>query len=282
MTTALDTIALEMLALGHRLNSRFDGELFRAITESAGAKLWEAVRHDEGAETLLRSYLRLVVEASGMGCLTRDAGGAHRNLLSLMLLDVVPDRLAELAPNQRPHALAFAWNLGEGLLAEAPWMNRYAAAMCADLPSVQGLGLRLESVLEPVLAPRAPSRWVGPHTVKVLDTRSAKDDFLPGAMHLAAPAVVCLHDRRAPRVHLGVMLDHGGRSALLGVTPCLGGMVPDAALPAVEFSANAVKIGEKSVALPWLRAPRDQLVTSTGFVLATSADSQRLWIVDSP
>jgi hypothetical protein len=282
VTAALDALVPEMLALGHRLNSRFDGALFRAVAEGPAAKLWHKVQYGDGADVLVRSYLRLVVEATGMGCLARDPGGAHRNLLSLALLDLVPEQLAELAPAARPHALAFVWNLGEGLLGEPVWMNRYAAAMCADLKGLQSLGLRLESVLEPVLAPRAPSRWQGPFTVKILDTRAVRDDFLPGAMHLAAPSVVCLHDRRTPRVHLGVMLEHGGRSAPLGLTPCLGATLTEGVTPAVEFTPNAATIGGKPVSLPWLRAPRDQLVTSTGFVLATSADSQRLWVIDTP
>ncbi|MFO0650806.1 MAG: hypothetical protein U0326_31570 [Polyangiales bacterium] len=282
MSTPLDALVPEMLTLGHQLNSRFDGALFRTIAEGAAAKLWAHVEGSEGDETLLRSYLRLVVEATGMGCLAKDPGGAHRNLLSLALLDLAPENLAAFPPGVRPHVLAFLWNVGEGLLAEPAWMNRYAAAMCADVTDLNALSYKLEAVLEPVLAPRAPSRWAGPHTVKVLDPRSVRDDFLPGAMHLAAPSVVCLHDRRAPKVHLGVMLDHGGRSAILGMTPCLGGTVPETAIPAVEFTPNAVKIADRAVALPWLRAPRDQLVTATGFVLATAVDSQRLWVIDTP
>lgn len=282
MSGELDTLVPSMLELGQRLNARFDGTLFQSVAESAAATLWARVEGSPGDQTLLRSYLRLVVEATGMGCLVRDPSGAHRNLLSLLLVDVVPARLGELDPVMRPYVLAHVWNLGEGLLGEPVWMNRYAAAMCSDLTDLRALSSRLEAVLGPVLATRPPARWGGPHSVKVLDTRSVRDDFLPGAMHLAAPSVACLHDRRTPRVHIGVMLEHGGRSSLLGLTPCLGATLTEGATPEVEFSPNSVAIGDRAVALPWLRTPRDRLVTGTGFVLATSVDSQRVWVVDTP
>ncbi len=282
MSGELDALVPSMLELGQRLNARFDGALFQSIAASAAATLWERVEGSPGDQTLLRSYLRLVVEATGMGCLVRDPTGAHRNLLSLMLVDVVPPRLGELDPVMRPYVLAHVWNLSEGLLGEPVWMNRYAAAMCADLTDLRALSARLEAVLGPVLAPRPPSRWAGPHAVKVLDTRAVRDDFLPGAMHLAAPSVVCLHDRRTPRAQIGVMLEHGGRSTLLGLTPCLGGSLTEGSTPVVEFAPNQVTVGDRAVALPWLRAPRDRLVTGTGFVLATAVDSQRVWVVDTP
>jgi hypothetical protein len=50
----------------------------------------------------------------------------------------------------------------------------------------------------------------------------------------------------------------------------------------VAFAHNAVEIAGRAVPLPWLRAPHDTLVTAAGFVLASAADSQRLWVIDTP
>lgn len=282
MTSPLDALVPAMVTLGHQLNSRFDADLFRTVATIAGEELWTSIAPAPDAEVVLRSYLRLVVEAVGIGCVTLDPSRAHRNLLSLMLVERVPALLASVPAGRRAHCLAAVWNLGEGLLAEPAWMNRYAAALCADLADLTALAAHLEAVLEPVLAARPPSQWTGPSTVRVLDTRPLRDDFLPGAMHLAAPSVVCLHDRRLPRTHVGVLLDHGGKSALLGLTPCMGANLHEVPTAAVEFAPNAVKINDRAVALPWLRTPHERLVTATGFVLASSVDSQRLWVIDTP
>lgn len=277
-----DALLDEMTAVGQRQHSRFDAAAFRVVAADATARLWEQTRDAPNADPVLRSYLRLLVEAVGMGCMARDPSGAHANLLSLLFADRVPTLLAAVAPERRPAALADAWNLGEGLLSEPAWMNRYAAALCTRLADLHDLSAHLEAVLAPVLAPRPPSTWKGPSTVRVLDARGVREDFLPGAMHLAAPSVVCVHDRRTPRSQLGLFLDYGGRSSLLGATPCLGANLREGALPPVSFGRNAVDIAGRAVDLPWLRAPQETLVTTAGFVLATALDSQRLWVIDTP
>lgn len=272
----------ELEALGLQHHSRFDAGQFRAIGGGAAARLWERTRDAPGAELALCSYLRLLSEAVGMGCTTRDPAGAHRSLLSLLFTDLVPALLPEVAPERRAHALAEAWNLGEGLLAEPAWMNRYAAAMCADLPRLADLAQHLAAVLSPVLAPRPPSQWQGAGTVKVLDARSVRDDFLPGAMHLAAPSVACVHDRRTPRSQLGVFLDYEGRSALLGPAPCPGMNLHEGNPVAAAFASDSVEVRGRRFAVPFLRAPSETLVTAAGFVLACAPDSQRIWVVDIP
>ncbi|MDB4932414.1 MAG: hypothetical protein JWM10_4898 [Myxococcaceae bacterium] len=278
----IDALLDEMAALGREQHSRFDAAAFRAIGADAAGLLWAETRDAPGAEVVLRSYLRLLAEAVGMGCAARDPSGAHANLLSLLFAELVPVLLPAVAPARRPRALADAWNLGEGLLSEPAWMNRYAAALCAPVASLDDFPAHLAAVLAPALAPRPASGWLGPSTVRVLDARSVRDDFLPGAMHLAAPSVVCVHDRRAPRSQLGLFLDYAGQSSLLGPTPCLGANLREGALPPVAFARNAAEIAGRAVPLPWLRAPQDTLVTAAGFVLATSADSQRLWVIDTP
>ena len=52
--------------------------------------------------------------------------------------------------------------------------------------------------------------------------------------------------------------------------------------PKYEGKITAVKINDRAVALPWLQAPHEKLVTATGFVLAAAVDSQRVWVIDTP
>jgi len=279
---AIAHIVTDMAALGRRNSSRFDAARFHELAATRGAQLWQQVGGDPHGVAVLRSYLRLVAEAVGMGCLVEDARGMQRDLLSDLLVSQVPARLGSIAPERRVPCLALLWNLGEGLLQEPAWLNRFAMAFAGDARDLLALPAHLASVLEPVLVPMASSQWAGPCALQVLDPRPLADSFLPGAMHLAAPAVVCVHDRRRAELQLGVLLEHGGRSRLLGATPCLGTTVHEGARPAVTFTPGNLAIGTHRVALGWLREPLEKLVTATGFVLASAVDSQRLWIVDTP
>jgi hypothetical protein len=276
----LEPIAAELAAIGRRSSARFDAARFHALVATCGRPLWQQIAGDPHATLVLRSYLRLVAEAVGMGCLAHD--GVQRDLLSELLVGQVPARLARVAPERRAACLASLWNLGEALLDEPPWLNCFAVTFAGEADDLLALPAHLAAVLEPVLVPPPPSQWVGPCALAVLDPRPLADSFLPGAMHLAAPAVVCVHDRRHDDTQVGVLLAHGGQSRLLGATPCLGATAHDGGHPAVAFTPGHLAVGAHRVALGWLREPLEQLVTATGFVLASAIDSQRLWIVDAP
>ena len=95
-------------------------------------------------------------------------------------------------------------------------------------------------------------------------------------MHLAAPAVVCVHDRRAA-VQLGVLLrpQRNGGALLLGATPCLG----------IGDGAAGVPVPEKATAqvaaAAGLSDEQARIATRGGFVLLSSPLSQRLWAVEA-
>jgi hypothetical protein len=282
VTEEFERIAAEVAAHGRRASSRFDAARFQAVAAGRGRVLWLQLTGEPHGAAVLRSYLRLVAEASAMGCLVEDPRGGQRDFLSELLVSLIPERLVDVAPERRAPCLAALWNLGEGMLQEPVWLNRFAIAFTGEVADLLALPDHLAAVLEPVLVPRPPSQWLGPCTLQVLDPRPIADGFLPGAMHLAAPPLVCVHDRRRAGAQLGVLLEHGGRSRLLGATPCLGTTVQDGARPAVTFAPGQLAVGGHEVALGWLREPLEKLVTSTGFVLASAVDSQRLWVVDTP
>ena len=278
----IDEIAAEMAAHGRRTSSRFDAARFQAIAGTQGRQLWQQIEGERRALAVVRSYLRLVAEAVGMGCLVEDAGGRQRDVLSELLAVQVPARLSQVPAGRRAACLAMLWNLGEGMLQEPAWLNRFAIAFAGDAESLLALPEHVATVLEPVLVPPPPSQWAGPCALAVLDLRRAQERFLPGEMHLAAPSVVCVHDRRQPDTQLGVLLGRGGRSRVLGATPCLGATVQEGARPAVTLGDGQLAVGKLTVALGWLREPLEKLVTATGFVVASASDSQRLWVVDTP
>lgn len=277
---------------GRRLHARWDPELFHALAEGPARALWGALRAAPDAPRALDAYLRLVAEGIGLGlldtpqCLALLGRAAPLatppSLLARLLVLVAPAQLATVPPGERVAALARLWNLGEGLLAEPPWLHRYVAAALADHATLHDLDAALVRVLGPALAPAPPSSWRGPFALQVLDVAAAHEEFLPGAMHLAAPSVLCVHDRRVPALHAGVLLRRGGASALMGLTPCLGEGPSDARVPPPPVSERGVTIHGQVVPLPRLGRVHAAAMAPSGFYVAAAVDSQRLWIVESP
>jgi hypothetical protein len=252
--------------------------------------LWDrlAARPHGSDGATFSAYLSLLREAVGAQYLGRagDAAGdvapPWACFLEFCLLKLVPGALADEPAEERVRLLATAWNIGEGLLREPAWLDHYVVAYAAGLPRVGDVESFVLRVLGPVLEPSSPASWGGPFGLVVLDTRTAHDPFLPGEMHLAAPAVLCVRDRRDPGVHLSILLRRGAGSRILGLSPPLGDYAEGRPAPAVTFSDGRVRIGEHRVDVPLLGAPYRVATAGTGFVVASAPDSQRLWIVESP
>jgi hypothetical protein len=240
---------------------------------------WDALLEGPGAAVAMnteprthRAYLKMLTEALGLGLL--DGG-----ILDLLLVRLAPAHLAIVPEVERVPFLARMWNLGEGLAAQPTWLGRYAAAALGGLTDLTRVEEELVRVLEPALVPSRTSRFMGPFSLRVLDTRSTDDEFLPGDMHLAAPSVVCVHDRRRP-IQLGLLL-RPQASQLLGAGPCLGRIEGEDG-PAAHIWPGTVRFGPSTVALPSLTHLQHALTTRGGFLVASALDSQRLWIVDGP
>ncbi len=277
-------------AEGARRFARWDDALYRDLCEGPARRLWKRLAQRPGGAAVLDAYLAFAVEAIGLGyidragfdALTGEDGGAAPNLIALFWIKKIPRKLARLDPEAQIALLARTWNLGEGLLGEAPWLNRYVTAALHGIDPLADLEAELTRVLEPALAVRAPSAFGGPFAVTTLDASDLDDRFLPGEMHLAAPAVLCVHDRRRPGVSAGVFLRPGGESGFLSLARCLGRSGGEQGVPEVELLANRVRIGDKSVALPLLGRGHLAIAARAGFCVASAVDSQRLWVVESP
>lgn len=209
-------------------------------------------------------------------------GPPWSSFLALCLVHLVPCSLSKVPDQQRLPLLAKIWNLGEGLLREPAWVDRFVTANAVSLPSLESVESFLVQTLEPALAPAKPSQWKGPFALTILDARSSDDDFLPGSMHLAAPAILCVHDRRRTDVRLAVFLQTQRRSRILGLTACLGEYPGLAGHLPFRLAPHQLEVGGHRVGLPFLRWAHAHVAANTGFVAVSAVDSQRLWIVESP
>jgi hypothetical protein len=269
---------------GPRRFARWDADLFEAVVAGPAAALRAALGGQPDAAACLAAYLRLAQQGIGAGAVRRaraEAGG-WASFLERCLVELVPALLPGVPGGQRVPLLVKVWNLGEGLLREPPWLDRYVTARAAALTDLTRLEDFLMRTLDPVLSPAPPSAWRGPFAVAVLDLRPLNDDFLPGALTLAGPTLLQVSDRRLPDLHAAVLLRAGGRSELLGLMSDLGSYAEPEGPPAVELYDGRVLVGGKVVEVPSLRDCHGYAVARAGFVAACAVDSQRLWIVESP
>lgn len=150
-----------------------------------------------------------------------------------------------------------------------------------SLDRLDDLADRLTAILEPVLAPPRRSKWAGPHRVDLIDTRQYDSDFLPGEMCLADPCLVSIKDRRRD-VRLGLQLESGGKSAVIGaIDPADRSLQVESEPIAVEFQAELLAVKAVRARLPFLRRVFTHLATTSGFVVASAVDSQRIWLVEA-
>jgi hypothetical protein len=219
----------------------------------------------------------------GTGALKQVAPGTAgwSNFLERLLVELVPAQLPLVAAAKRLAVLVQVWNLGEGLLREPAWVDRYVNACSATLKRLDQLEAFLVHALEPVLAAPPPAAWSGKTRVSVLDLRPVHAEFLPGRLRLAAPTVLCVEDRRRPELQIGVLLRRDSRSEPLGVLPGLGEYAEPGPLPEVSFADGGATVAAHAVPLPAFRRCQSFAVARAGYVVASAPDSQRLWVIES-
>ena len=130
---------------------------------------------------------------------------------------------------------------------------------------------RLQILID-VLQPLTLSDWI----------EDQGDISEPGEpLHLAAPNVLCVQDRRLSGLQIGVLLRPQRRSETLGLTQGLVPYVETGEAPTVTFEDQRIKVNGQPVTLPFLRRCAHHAVARAGFVAACAIDSQRLWIVEA-
>jgi hypothetical protein len=286
-TSPTDTLASRSALLreeGRRRFAFWNAELFDAYVTGPATALSDHMHKQADEPDVVAGYLQLVQEGIGGACLrqAKSAALGWTNFLEFCLVQAVPALLPQTGVGKRLPLLVKIWNLGEGLLREPSWLDRYVTARAGELADLAEIESFLVHTLEPVLKPVASATWTGPFAVTVHDLRPIHDEFLPGTLRLAAPTVVCVTDRRKPGLEVGMLLQPGRKSELLGVTTGLGAYDERGALPPIHFQDGHVTINKTDVPLPFLRRCRAHVTARNGFVVACAADSQCLWIVESP
>ena len=280
--TKMDKLALDHLRQlaeeGPRRFSDWDAALFaaycRTFLPSVHARL------SKYGERTYVAVAAMVQQGIGEGYLKADPEANPLNFLEHCLRGWLPEVLSRRPAEEHLRLLARVWNLGEGLLREPGWVNAYVMSRIGELCGDAGPEDFLVGVLRPLMEPAPPARWEAPYRVTMLSLRPTDDEFLPGEMHLAAPAVLVVSDRRRP-VQLGVHLKREGQSVVLGAFGPTSAFADDRSGVPVVWEVGRARIGEETVALPLLAVPFQWTLVPAGYLVASDVDSQKLWIVES-
>lgn len=270
---------------------------FRALVEGPGRAVARALQAAPDRGATLDAYLRLLAEGVGAGMLdpAPGAGGAATRVL----LELAPRDLPRIPAGSRVAALARAWNLVEGVAAQAAWLQAWVAGGADELRSLESLPEDLVAILDLGRAEPGGACWGAARLGAVLDPRGHDEDFLPGRIHLSQATLACVHDRIRPDVHLSVGLRRGGRSRFLGVGPCRDGS-RSVSQVRLRFQEDAVRIREPVDVHPCVPAPEDpadfresvvdaprfgawhsHYASAAGFLVMSAEDSQRVWVVEA-
>jgi hypothetical protein len=267
----------EWNAIGERGASQFSNwnrSLFNDYCETIVAPL---AAHEP---TLAVNFAETLREAIGCGYVSTSLASPAKNLLEEVVRTWLPEQLVQHSAKKRLTALAKAWNLLEGLLREPAWVNAYVMARVRELTHDTQLDDFLVSVLTPLFEPAGVADWHGPFRVTMLSLRPCHNDFLPGEMHLVAPTVLAINDRRNDQA-CGVILRKKGQSELAGA---FGETQPYSEPPPTvtpHWTGGELSIGHEKIALNFFPGAYRWMHTRSGFVIANAINSQKLWIIES-
>lgn len=261
-----------------RRYSRWSTLAWRLACEGPALRLWDGLSGDAPSTAIFESYLLLLREGIGFQYLSaEDVVTPGGTFLATALCDVAPRLLPKAPPAARAAGLAQLWNAGEKLLEKPLWLNRYLSVRLSELTDLATFPAFLERVLEEGLEAGTPAAWTGAYRPTIVDPSRFDRAFLPGEMHLATSAVVCVHDRRRPGRHAALLLRKTAKGGPipLGATPCLGrDGAPAPYSPTGPAYRNALSASGLTEILGWA-------AVRTGFLLYTTPLSQRLWVVEA-
>ena len=259
--------------------SNWDASLFEKWVEGPISTLLAHLQQGDELNPsqvqIFQSYLSLVQAA-----LWQSATKGMPRFIEHCLWHLIPQQLSQLPPAQQAPLLAKVWNLAEGLAHEPLWVEQYVLSRIGELHDLTVLDTFLIELLTPILTTPSPAQFKPPFQHTILNARPLEQDFLPGPMHLAAPSVVCIKDRFRP-IYLALLLERKNRSRLLGPLTELGKYQQDVnRLPIADFFEQFVNLNNYKIPLPLLAHVESSLLSIGGFLIASSVDSQRLWVVE--
>lgn len=247
-----------------------------------GERLWQALQNEplERRRGTMAAFLRLLQEGIGLGYLG-DCGTRPRGLLDAVVRERLPEWLAATNPDRRTELLAEVWNVSEGVAREAGWLDQYLLARSDRLNDPARFAQQLAELLEPVLSAPTSADWNGPLHVSVFDTRPVEDGFLPGPMQFIAPVLLCVRDRRRD-VNFGLLLQRHGKSESVGPLGEAANYESPRDVPMPVWEQHRARIGATHVDLPFWQEPHEHAISAAGFLVVSTPNSQRLWIVETP
>lgn len=285
MSSALATeLAAQVRGLerdGPRRYSRWSSRAWQQACAGPAAALWDALAGHPDATRVLGAYLLCVQEAVGLQLLSVTREGALDTQASFMaaaLCELLPRTLPKSDAKAALSGLCAIWNAGERLAAKPLWLNRYLALRAQELTELSAIEAFLQRVLVTELSASQTSAWSGPVTWTVLDLKLADSAMVPGAMHLATPSMLCVHDRERHDACVAVLLRPAALGGPLGLgrSPCLRDTLAAQALD----SAPRVVTASRPAALH--SDLHSQLHLRSGYSLHALVLSQRLWVAHSP
>lgn len=262
-------------------HATWDGALFQKLCQTLVKALSMSLKNPD--RRAIQSYVSMLEEAQICAYLTswEPYGHSPKTSLEYALTLLVPQALGAVKPKRRCPLLVKIWNIGEGLLREPPWLDQYVLSRLPQLEKLESFESFVTDLLEPVLKPIAKSDWRGPFQVTRVNTRGVDSEFLPGAMRLAGPSVLLVKDRERD-AQLTLLLRKNGESQVLRAGAVSPIYVEDFERPKLQFRLGTLSIGSQLVELPHLAETEEEFVTESGFVVLSAADSQSLWVVESP
>jgi hypothetical protein len=282
---SLDSIIHSARKAGKQSYARWNDQLFDRYLEEHIAPLWKRLerRDPESRPQSMQHYIGLVVAGIGAGYLT-TIDGPPASLMEAFIRDRLPWWLIESARDRHGKIAQSIWNLAEGAQNQGLWIEQYLLACVDEFVNPMRLNEKAVELLEPVIQPRPAARWLGPFSATALDLRSQVEDFLPGQITQINHALICISDRRKA-MRIGVLLLPQGESRLVGQ---MSGDVTSAHVPevfdkSIQWGDGHVYIGNECIELPLMGcSPMTTLAVSSGYLIASAENSQRLWILDSP
>lgn len=280
----LKQIQKEIEAVDQVKYSEWNSELFESICSETGSYLEVHLKDDKAS---LKAYLQLVSEGIGRGLIVNSLNPEYAEwyleykewkcFLEYLLIGIVPCEITSVKPDLRIKTLVEVWNIGEGILNDEVWMDPYLLNCAGDeKPKLSNLVPFLTSLIDPIYESPGKIDWKK-SKVNILDCRQISKDFLPGEMFLTAGNVVCIEDRRNKSLVGGLVFK--GNEAVLISHNKLFSKSEQVSTVLIQKSINSIKLNETSVELPLIGKVGNVLVSDSGFALASTEDSQQLWVV---
>lgn len=260
--------------------SNWSAPLFENYCQATLPRLIGSAETAAAWQPAAAAFAELLCEGVGRGHLTVQLHAEPVNLMEYCLRDWLVSRLIQVSTKQRIRFLVSAWNMLEGLLREPRWVNCYVMARAHELENENDLQVFLTRVLRPLFEPTTSSNWSGPFRVTMQSLRSGDDEFLPGEMHLVAPNILAVRDRRRD-LTLGLILRKQGQTELAGIFSDTSPFTDSPPAISPRWQGEWLSLGTAQVQLKFLAEPFRWIQASAGFVVASAIDSQKLWIVES-